>query len=120
MNENNITPDQTDNVDDEYDLDSLDDLDMEQPLAELKAFSSGFLKRELTFWAIRWIIGFGIIAAVVHYYPDWSWLWWAGAIVACITLTTLLLAHAFLKRKLAQTEQKITDLDRSWKEEEGS
>lgn len=85
-----------------------DEPDIQQQLEELAAVSQGFLKREVTFWAVRWVIGFAIIAAIVHYYPDWSWLWLAGALVATITLSTLILANHFLKRKVAQTHDKIS------------
>ena len=40
------------------------------------------VSRRLILWAVRWIIGFGVIALVVYFQPAWSWLWRVGGCIA--------------------------------------
>jgi hypothetical protein len=57
-------------------------LDPEEEAAALRTLegeTANFFRRRLVLWAVRWVIGFAIIAVVVHFQPDWFWLWWVGA-----------------------------------------
>ena len=70
-----------------------------QQLKALQEESEGFLKRRVTLWGIRWTIGFALIWGAVTYEPAWNWLWWAGAGLAVLSLTAILVGRALLNRK---------------------
>ena len=49
------------------------------PQIELHAISANVtqaVRRRLILWAIRWLIGFGAIAILTHFWSASSWLWW--------------------------------------------
>lgn len=83
-------------------------------LEQLKNYEEGHTRetrKRLLLWAIRWAIGFGLIAIAVYFNPDWSWLWWVGAAVAALSLALIVVSSLFLKRKLARTTQKMSELE---------
>ncbi len=85
---------------------------IDSELSQLKALqeeSEGFLKRRVTLWGIRWTIGFALIWGAVTYEPAWNWLWWAGAGLAVLSLTAILVGRALLNRKFAQVEAKAAE-----------
>lgn len=85
-----------------------------EQIAELEALTAGFvpsLKRGLIMWAIRWAIGFGLIALAVKVWPSITWLWWVGAAVAGLSLLSMLVMQLVLQRKAASVHQRLDDLD---------
>ena len=76
-------------------------------LEALRAETEGFLTRRVTFWGLRWSLGFAVIWAVVSYEPAWHWLWWAGAALAALSLAALVLGHVALTRKLRKADRAI-------------
>lgn len=74
-----------------------------QQLDALRQQSEGFFTRRLVLWGIRWSIGAVLIWAVVAYEPAWNWLWWVGAAIAALSLTTILVGRMLLNRKFVQT-----------------
>jgi len=82
---------------------SADDAELERLQAELAAS----IRRRLLFWAIRWTLGFAAIAAAVQWRPGLSWLWWVGAIVAFISLLTLLSLHVLSRRRLELARRRL-------------
>lgn len=69
------------------------------------------VKRHLGLWAIRWTVGFSIVAAVYYFNRDWTWLWW-WALGLALALPALTLAvDALVNRKLRHTQQAWADLE---------
>ena len=88
---------------------------VEQNTAELEALrgeTSHFLAKRLVLWAIRWLIGFAIIAAVDYFYDGVGWLWWAGGGLAATTLILMLAVHVIMARKFAQARDKLDEMNR--------
>lgn len=59
------------------------------------------LRRRLIAWAVRWTLSFLLIALIVWYWPEFAWLWWAGAIIAMLSLATMIAMHAYFLPRLA-------------------
>lgn len=68
-------------------------------------------RHHLKLWLIRWAIGFGLIAIVVHMKPDWSWLWWWGAAFALALPAATLAANALLGRKIRRVQRRYAELE---------
>lgn len=86
-----------------------------EQIAELQALTAPFaasLKRRVTMWAVRWVIGFALIAFAVQQWPSATWLWWAGAAVAGLSLVSMLVMQVVLMRKAAGVQEKLEGLDR--------
>lgn len=86
-----------------------------EQIAELEAHAAGFapsLKRGLIMWAIRWLIGFGLIALAVKIWPSITWLWWVGAAVAGVSLLSMLVMQWVLQRKAISIRKQLGELDR--------
>lgn len=96
-------------VDEENDGEILED--EARQLHALQQDSEAFFKRRLILWGLRWAIGFAVIWAVVAYQPAWSWLWWAGAGVAALSLITILVGRVLLNRRLARSRAVMTRSD---------
>lgn len=82
--------------------------------SELVSLSAGLtqsLQRRLVMWAVRWLIGFGIVAAVVHFWPSVAWLWWAAAAVAALSLITLLIVHFVVQRRIGVAQARIAEAE---------
>ncbi|MDJ0942028.1 MAG: hypothetical protein QNJ30_01070 [Kiloniellales bacterium] len=75
-----------------------------------------FLRERLLGWALRWTIGFFGIFLVTYFYPDFAWLWWAGAGLALFSLALLLGGQWLISRKLAQAEASLDDLETTLEE----
>ncbi|MDH3595231.1 MAG: hypothetical protein OEU09_18710 [Rhodospirillales bacterium] len=85
-----------------------------QSTAELEALrgeTDRFLTKRLVLWAIRWIIGFAIIAAVDYFFDGVGWLWWAGGALAATTLILMLVMHWIMARKYAEVQGKLDELN---------
>lgn len=94
------------------DIDSGFDPEVESAaLRALEGETAEYFRWRLIFWAVRWAIGFGIIAVVVHFRPDWSWLWWFGAGAAAITPVSALVMGWPLKRRIRRTDRALTELE---------
>ena len=81
---------------------------------ELAAMSAGLsqsLKRRLVLWTVRWLIGFAIVAAVVHFWPSASWLWWASAAIAALSLVSLVTMHFVVQRRLGAVQVRAAEVD---------
>jgi len=81
-------------------------------LDEMRKTLAGSVRRRLILWAVRWVLGFAAIAAVVHFYPTHSWLFWAGAVVAALSLIVTLSIHAFAKRRLDVGKRRLDEYER--------
>ena len=84
--------------------DGLNALDAERATVDqIEAQMSARLKRSLSLWAIRWVIGLGLAFAIVVFTGQYHWLPWAAAAVALISLAVILGMHVALTRKYAST-----------------
>jgi hypothetical protein len=63
-------------------------------------------------------LGFAAIAVVVHFYPALSWLFWAGAAVAALSLVVTLSIHAFANRRLNLGKRRLDEYERIAREAE--
>ncbi|MCZ8252145.1 MAG: hypothetical protein O9318_06725 [Hylemonella sp.] len=82
---------------------------------ELAAMSAGLtqsLQRRLVLCAVRWLIGFGIVAAVAHFWPSAAWLWWAAAAAAGLSLVTLFATHFLVQRRIGVAQTRIAEAER--------
>ena len=70
------------------------------------------ISRRLILWAVRWIIGFGIIALAAYFQPEWSWLWWVGGSIAALSLAITLTMHFVMQRKFAEVRRKMEEAER--------
>lgn len=86
-------------------------------LERLDASTATFGTRRMVLWAIRWAMGFAVIAVVVHFHPDWSWLWWAGAGLAAPMPIMLLAGHWIIGRRSRQARAALLELDSALDEE---
>ena len=73
-------------------------------LDEMRIEARAFLKQRLLFWAIRWTIGFFGIWVILQFYPELTWLWWAGLVIALVSLVAILGSFFFLEKKMKQVE----------------
>ncbi len=90
-----------------------EEADFELPYNELDTVrdeTTSFIGQRIMFWAVRWTIGFLIIWAIVSYYPNLFWLWWAGIAVAALSLAILLVGEIWMKREIDKTEARVQDL----------
>jgi hypothetical protein len=81
-------------------------------LDEMREALAGSVRRRLILWAVRWVLGFAAIAIVVHFYPTLTWLFWAGAAVAALSLVVTLSIHAFAKKRLDVGERRLDEYER--------
>jgi len=79
-------------------------------LEGLRDESTLFVKQRLLMWAIRWIIGFAIISAVVAYQPQWSWLWWVGGGAALVSLVLVLAGDWLIQKRIDKSERRAREL----------
>lgn len=96
------------------------DLNNQEPKAldrsELDALEHStekFIRQRLIFWAIRWAIGFTLIAIIVWHYPQYKWLWFVGGAVALFSLSMILFARFALSGKISETNKKADQLEAS-------
>jgi hypothetical protein len=87
-------------------------------LDEMRDALAGSVRRRLRLWAVRWVLGFAVIAVVVHFYPNLTWLFWAGAGVAALSLVVTLSIHAFAKRRLDLGKRRLDEYERIAREAE--
>ena len=80
-------------------------------LDAIRAETDAFMRQRYIFWIIRWVIGFALIALIVWFYPDWSWLWWVGAGVALFSLAVLIFGQRALRHKMEQTERTVNEAE---------
>jgi membrane protein YdbS with pleckstrin-like domain len=81
-------------------------------LDEMREALAGSVRRRLILWAVRWVLGFAAIAALVHFYPTFTWLFWAGAAVAALSLVVTLSIHGFAKRRLEVGQRRLDEYER--------
>jgi hypothetical protein len=81
-------------------------------LVVMSASLSQSLRRRLALWTVRWLIGFGIVAAVTHFWPSASWLWWAAAGVATLSLATLTVMHFVVQRRIHAVQAQAAEANR--------
>ena len=70
---------------------------------DMQAQMTARLKRSLSLWAIRWVIGLGLAFAIVVSTGQYQWLPWAAGAVALVSLAVILIMHVALTRKFAST-----------------
>jgi hypothetical protein len=78
----------------------------------------GSLKRRLLMWLARWALGFSAVAIVVHLNPALAWVWALGAVVAAISLITILAWHVLINRRLTVARRRIAEYERLAQEAE--
>ena len=88
--------------------------------AEVRQGWTAFLRERLLRWALRWTIGFAGIYLVTVFYPDFAWLWWAGAGLALLSLSLLLGGQLLILRKLARSESAGDNLEATLKDLEAA
>ena len=76
-------------------------------LESIRASFAGSARRSLVLWAARWTLGFAAIGVAVYFRPQWSWLWWAGAAVAALSLVLTLLVRWLTLRRIDATRRRI-------------
>jgi hypothetical protein len=92
--------------------------DMSADAAELSEFADSLaasIRRRLLLWVARWVLGFGAIALAVRWRPTLSWLWWTGAIVAFISLLTLITLHVVSRRRIELAQQHLAEHHHSFR-----
>src|SRR5688572_16581655 len=83
--------------------------DSSAELSELAESLGGSIQRRLILWVVRWTFGFAAIAVAVQWRPALAWLWWAGAIIAFISLLTLITLHVVARRRVELAQQRIAE-----------
>jgi len=68
-------------------------------------------KRNLSFWAIRWVAGLGFALAIVAFTGQHHWLPWAAVAVALASLVVLVVMHKALMRKVGGSNGALRDDD---------
>jgi hypothetical protein len=81
-------------------------------LDEMREALAGSARRRLLLWAVRWLLGFAAIAVVVHFYPTLTWLFWAGAAVAALSLVVTLSILAFARRRVDAGKRRLDEYER--------
>ena len=88
----------------DHSCNQMDQLDL------IRAQTRAFLKQRLLFWGLRWTIGFIGIWIILQFYPDLTWLWLAGGIVAFLSLVAILVVFFFLEKKMKSSSEKQKNL----------
>ena len=83
---------------------------------EIRQGWSLFLRQRLSRWALRWTIGFAGILVVTFYFPDFTWLWWAGVGLAVLSLASMLIGQWLIARKLARSDAACDELEATLEE----
>ncbi len=78
-----------------------------EQLDALRIETESILTRRVTFWGLRWSLGFAVIWALVSYEPAWPRLWWAGVGLAAVSLTATVATHFILMRKFEKADLAI-------------
>jgi hypothetical protein len=80
-------------------------------LGELAASFNGSIRRRLILWVVRWTFGFAAIAVAVQWRPRLAWLWWAGAIIAFVSLLTLIALHVVARRRVELARERVSEYE---------
>jgi len=94
------TPEHDDHASEDFSFDRSE-------LDAMRADTAVFMRQRLVMWGIRWTIGFGLIALVVWYNPDLTWLWWVGGAVALTSLAFLIVGQKLMQSRINKTESRI-------------
>ena len=89
------------------------------PSDELEAVRGEFhahTQRAYLMYAIRWTIGLALTWLITSYWPHLHWLWWVALIAAGLSLLFLLAADYTIRRKVARSEARMTELRESIRE----
>ncbi len=70
-------------------------------------------QRAYLMYAIRWTIGLALTWLITWYWPQLHWLWWVTLIAAALSLVFLLVGDYVIRRKVAQSEARMTKLRES-------
>ena len=71
----------------------------------------GFLRERFARWAVRWTIGLVGILVITAFFPDLAWMWWAGAVLALLSLSLMLAGQWLISRKLARAQSSLDNLE---------
>ncbi len=85
--------------------------DVTDELGSVEQQTSQLVAGALAMWVVRWVFGFAIIALVTWFKPAWSWLWWAGIVLASASLLFTLAMQFFLQRKVAKARKTAERLE---------
>lgn len=81
-------------------------------LSQLAAEAAGFTRLvlgHLLRWAIRWGLGFALVAWATRRWEGLDWLWWAAGITAALSLLATLLGAWAVKRQFAEVGSLLMD-----------
>lgn len=70
------------------------------------------VKRRLVLWAVHWTLGFAAIGLITHLRPGLDWLWWAGGLLALISLAITLGLYWSARRRI-DTERLAREAERA-------
>ena len=82
-----------------------------EQLGSLRSGWRAVVAQQLKMWAIRWAIGFAIIAAIYAFNPEWTWLWWWGLGLALALPVATLAVTTFFTWKIKRNQQQWSDLE---------
>ena len=84
--------------------------DLQDELADINRDAVLNIRQRLIMWVIRWTIGFGLIWLLVWNWPQLSWLWWVGGIVAATSLVFYLGAYLWMSKQLDRAGERLENL----------
>lgn len=79
---------------------------------------SASTRRRLVLWAVRWTLGFTAIGLITHLRPGLDWLWWAGGLLALISLTITLGLYWSARRRIDTAQTRVGEYERLAREAE--
>lgn len=65
------------------------------------------LSRKASIWRIRFFAGLAVVTPVYMVYPQAWWLWVLLFGASALSLTTLLVAHMSMSRKISRTRHRL-------------
>lgn len=76
------------------------------------------VKRRLLLWAVRWTLGFAAIGLITRLRPGLAWLWWAGGLLALISLAITLGLYWLARGRIDTAKTRIGEYERQARESE--
>lgn len=65
------------------------------------------LSRKASIWRVRFFTGLAVVTPVCLLYPEAWWLWVVLLGASALSLTTLLVAHLSMSRKISRTRHRL-------------
>jgi hypothetical protein len=83
-------------------------------LSELAAEAAGYSRLvagHLLRWALRWGLGFALVAWITRRWEGLGWLWWAAGATAALSLLATLGMAWSVRRQVAEVGSMLLDLE---------